>query len=266
MNSRLKLGVFACEVILKASTALAGIINVSDVVGTETLVASGNGLLDLRMMTFSGSEVDNASGSFNGDNANPTLTQGGGADTGFFIESYVTSALELKDFYRLTFPDGMGGSLVNEIVIFIDLNETGNGEPINNLDKVELVLNPVSIAGAPNPFLDVSGAEQAAIDQSYTGGSVIANLASTPVVIPVNAQGAGHADYAVFTGVDPFTLSDGDSLLFNISMSVLNNGAEEIFLSGEFTRATVVPEPTACWMLLGASVPFAARRRRTLRR
>src|SRR4051812_33836504 len=47
----------------------------------QHVTGSGNGTLDLRLFTFSGSEIQNSSGSFNGDNGDNTLPQGGGADT-----------------------------------------------------------------------------------------------------------------------------------------------------------------------------------------
>ncbi len=248
------------------SFAFADVINLNEIVPTETTVSSGNGLLDLRLMTFSGSEIQNTSGAFNGDNGNNTLPQGGGADTSAFAESYVTSGLRLKKFYRLNFPTGTGGSTVNELVLFIDLNETGGGQMINNIDMIDIIQNPTSIAGNPNPGLDVSSAAQAAINQIYTGGTLLANLFASPVVVPINDQGAGHADYAVYTGINPFSLGDSDTILFNVSMSVLNNGAEEIFLSGEFSRpVTAVPEPSSLFLLafLGSSI-FAVHRTRTV--
>jgi hypothetical protein len=64
----------------------------------------------------------------------------------------------------------------------------------------------------------------------------------------VNEQGAGFADYAIYTGIDPFTLNDSDVLLFNISMSALSDGSEEIFLSGEYSPYDV-PEPVTLMTL-----------------
>ena len=60
---------------------------------------NGNGTLDLRMATFSGSEITNA----NFDNGNNTLPQGGGADVSFFDESYITTGAELQAYYTLNF-------------------------------------------------------------------------------------------------------------------------------------------------------------------
>jgi len=78
----------------------------------------------------------------------------------------------------------------------------------------------------------------------YSGGLTIANLNPQPADnLPVNSQGAGFADYAIFTGIDPYSLNDSDVVLFNLSMSHLNNGAEEIFLSGTYAPTDVVPEP-----------------------
>jgi hypothetical protein len=218
-------------------------IQTADIVAIPPhLTGSGNGTLDLRMFTFSGSEIKNTAGSFNGDNGNNTLPQGGGTDTSLFDESYVTTAGELKAYYILNFPSGS----IHEIVLFLDLNETGGGEPVNTLAKLDIILNPT---GIPDPSGDVTSAQQAGINQVYTGGTMIANLNPQPAAnLPVNNQGAGFADYAIFTGIDPFGLNDSDVLLFNISMSLLNNGAEEIFLSGNYAPSDV-PEPATMALL-----------------
>lgn len=214
----------------------------------ETASGSGNGTLDMRLFTFSGAEIPNSAGTFNGDNGNNTLPNAGGSDTYSFAESYVTTGAELKAYYNLNFPAGS----IDEIVLFLDLNETGtDGKATNTLAKLDVVRNPTTIQGSPNPFDDVSSAEQAAINQIYSGGTTIAWLDPQPAAnLPIMSQGAGFADYAVFTGINPFTLNDGDVLLFNISMNTLNDGAEEWFLSGKFSAQDIeevlappVPEP-----------------------
>lgn len=241
----LALIVAACSearVALVTQTANAGVISTADIVAIpQGLAGSGNGTLDLRMFTYSGSEVDNVAGAFNGDNGNNTLPHSGGADTSSFVESYATTAGELKACYNLSFPPGS----IHEIVLFLDLNETGGGVATNTLDKLDVVLNPTSIQGNPDPSLDVLSTEQAAINQVYSGGTTIANLNPEPAAnLPVINQGAGSADYAIFTGIDPLDLDDGDVLLFNVSMSHLSDGSEEIFLSGMYSPSDVsVPEP-----------------------
>ena len=80
-------------------------------------------------------------------------------------------------------------------------------------------------------------------------GSLIAELNPEPAEnLPLTAQGAGFADYAIFTGIDPFALDRSDVLLFNFSMDLLSSGSEEIFLSGEF-NGDDVPEPSTGLLL-----------------
>ncbi len=236
-------------------------IETSDIMPTpQQVTGSGNGTLDLRMFTFSGSEIGNTTGSFNGDNGNNDLPKGGGADILSFAESYVTTGRELKAFYDLNFANG----LVDEIVIMLDLNEAGGGTLNNTLVKLDIILNPATIQGNPDASGDVSSDEQADINQVYTGGTTVAYLDPEPADnLPLNNQGAGFADYAIFTGVDPFGLNDNDVVLFNVSISTLNNGAEEIFLSGIYEGRSL-PEPAALAMLvIGGFALIHRRRKRT---
>lgn len=253
----------AATVVVGTSTQAADITSTDIVAIPANAVGSGNGTLDLRLMTYSGSEIPNAAGSFNGDNGNNTLPQGGGADVNLFDESYVTTGAKLKAYYDLNFPPS--GS-IQELVIFLDLNETGGGEPTNTLGKLDIVLNPTTIQGSPDPIGgDVSSATQAAIDQVYSGGLTIANLNPQPADnLPVNNQGAGFADYAIFTHINPYSLNDSDVVLFNISMSQLNDGAEEIFLSGTYAGTDIVPEPSSVALAMAgiAMLGLFARRRR----
>ena len=113
----------------------------------------------------------------------------------------------------------------------------------------------------PNPQADVSSAEQAAVNQVYTSGTKIANLNPQPAAnLPVNNQGAGFADYAIFTGINPFSLNDSDVLLFNISMNTLNNGTEEIFLSGTY-EPYYLPEPTTIGLMSFGALGLLRKRR-----
>lgn len=231
-------------------------------------VGSGNGTLDLQMFTFSGSNIENDKSIqgtlvFDGDDGNNTLPNvNSDGDTFFFEESYITTAGDLKAYYDLNFsPPGS----ITEIVLFLDLNETGEEGKLNTmLTRVDVILNPepASIL-APATLGDFSSSEQALINQVPEGGTLLATLQS-PVNLAVNAMGAGFADYAIFTGIKPFDLNDTDVLLFNVSMSKLSNGAEDIFLSGTYSASDIrdpvpdvptVPEPAtlAIWSLLGVA-------------
>jgi hypothetical protein len=115
---------------------------------------------------------------------------------------------------------------------------------------------------------DVSSANQAAINQVYSGGVLLSSLNPQPANnLPVNSQGAGFADYAIFTGINPFSLNDSDVLLFNISMSQLNNGAEEIYLSGTYSAADIlmIPEPGCLSLLVAGGLALAICKRRSRR-
>ena len=266
---------------LLAPAAQAGTIESSDILAIPSgVTGSGNGTLDLRLVTFSGSDVDNSAAvsgqcaaTFPGeldrcdyDNANTEASQGGGTPS--FAESYVTTAGDLQDFYELNFGATTTGEI--ELVLFLDLNETGvTGEATNTLDLLDIILNPATIQGDPDPSGDVTSDEQAFIDQVFTGGTTIAELDPEPADnLPVNSQGAGFADYAISTGIDPFALAASDVLLFNFSMDLLNNGAEEIFLSGTYSGTDVglilSPEPSTALLLASGLVAMALGRRRRL--
>ena len=236
------------------------------------VTGSGNGGLDLIMFVDAGgggvadNEYYSSPGhvlEFNGDDANNDLPSGQQGDSMMYADSYVTTAGEITAFYDLTF--GIG--IIDEIVIFLDLNETGPGSPNNLLSLMDVILNPTSIQGSPDPSGDVSSVEQNAINQIYTDGTLLANL-DQAYNLPIMAQGAGFADYALFTGVNPYLLNPDDVLLFNQTIEFLSNGGETKFLSGTYSGGDIrppvgVPEP-ATLALFGiglAGLGFARKRK-----
>ena len=219
---------------------------------------SGNGLLDVILFGFAGGGGvnTNAAGSFNGDNANTDLPNGSGTTSA--NESYITSMGEIRDFYEVTFPNGSGGSLVNEIVLFVDINETGGPPNFITLNELDLITNYTSptSGGRDNPAAnDISSSTQNSTGTGYSGGTTIATLDPTvgtgkPFnLIQVNT-GAGFADRFILTGINPFSsdYTDSTRLLFHTSISNLDNGGEKFFLSGKFRKEDLIdpqPQPTA---------------------
>ncbi len=239
-----------------AAPAGAALITNSDIFGLDgTAVGSGNGTLDFILFTESSGGSTNASGPFNGDNANTAMPTGGGNTTASV--TFMTSIGELRDFYRLNFPDGMGGSTVNQMVIFVDVNETGGLQDINmNVLTIVSGYNQIYADGRDNPHLvDLSSATQNSTNLNFSGGTVLAALDSSPKNLPQQNVGAGQADYAIFTHVNPFSLSFADStrILIHWESSLHNNGGETIFLSGSLGPNDGLPEPaTLALLMLGA--------------
>jgi len=245
--------------------AHAGLITDNHIVPIpHHIVGSGNGTLDFILLTESAGGSQNNAGGFNGDNANTHMPTGSMNVTA--NESFVTSIGELRAFYILNFPNGSGGSTVNQLVVMVDVNETGQPQQIN-LDEFTILRNfdPFSGSDPRNaPFTnDITSAQQNATNDSFTGGTVLAQLDATPKVLAQNNTGAGFADHAIFTGINPFdpAFSDSDRIMLHWESSVHDNGGETVFISGTYGPQDFVPEPASLAML-GLAGIFAARRAR----
>jgi hypothetical protein len=234
-------------------------------------LGSGNGTLDLILLTESSGGAANSGGTFNGDNANIGMPTGNGNTTA--LESYITSIGDLRDFYILNFPDGNGGSTISQMVIFVDVNETGGSQDIS-LDTLNIVQDFSAGFGddRDNPFsTDISSALQNGTNAGYSGGTLLAGLDASHILDYQN-NGAGHADVAIFTGINPFSnaFSDSTRILFHWASSGHDNGGESIYLSGEFAHYDLpdgpsTPEPSSVVLaalgLLGLVVWGRSRKR-----
>jgi hypothetical protein len=239
----------------------------------QNAVGSGNGTLDLILFTESGGGTQNSSGSFNGDNANthlPTGNQNATAD-----ESYMTSIGELRDYYRLNFPDGSGGSTANQIVVLVDINQQGSGSSLEiHLNTFDIYRDYTANFGdaRDNPAgNDITSSQQNSTNNSFSGGTLLASLDGTKEMQYLH-NGAGHADKAIFTGINPFDpgFNDSTRIVFHWASSNHNDGGETAFLSGTLAAHDLpdgpqVPEPSTFMLaaagLTGCFLPSMRRRR-----
>ncbi len=229
---------------LAASAANGGLITSQDIVPlTNNLLGSGNGTLDLILLTESAGGAHNSAGAFNGDNANTDMPTG--ANGAIANGSYITSIGEIRAFYELNFPN----IPISEIVLFVDVNQITNGLTLS-LDDLVIVTDYDQTFGdsRDNPALnDITSAKQNATKAGFSGGVVRAELDS-PKPLPLVEQGAGWGDYAILTGVDPYdaAFADDTRIIFHWESSGHDDGGETIFLSGRYQ----LPEPGSLGLLL----------------
>ncbi len=255
------LGLALC-LLLSAPAARADVIVDGDIFRlTGNEIGSGNGTLDWLLFTESSGGSGNAAGGFNGDDACTDMPTGSGKTTA--VESYITSVGELRDFFRLNFPDGQGGSTVSDIVLCVDLNQTGPLDVV--LNKLDVVIDYDAGFGddRDNPAgTDITSQLQNRTDDGFSGGTVVANLDSAKT-LPLNEQGAGWADYAILTGIDPFdsAFTDETRILVHWDSSGHDDGGESIFISGTYSSEDI-PEPGALVLLAIGGLVAATKRRR----
>jgi hypothetical protein len=256
---------FCAALFLNVMCARAGVITNAHIFAVpSSTIGSGNGTLDFILLTESSGGSTNSQGSFNADNANTDMPTGSGKTTA--DESFITSFGELRDFYELNFPNGSGGSTVNQIVVMVDVNETGGPQSIN-LNTFDIWLNasvtPVGETRNNPAGNDITSNDQNKTNATFTGGTLLASLDSTKVLAQA-AVGAGHPDRAIFTGINPFSLaySDTDRFLIHWSSSDHDNGGETIFLSGDVAPQDIpgAPEPGALLLVSISAFGLLARR------
>jgi hypothetical protein len=280
--------VSATALAVAVSPAGAALITDTDIVPVAVRheIHAGNGHMDWILFNFgNGYGVNNNEIKergvvvFNADDANTLMPVGTGNSTGngpgngkdtWVSQSYITSIGDLRNFYKLAFPDGEGGSEIDAIVLFVDLCETGQGQGNNPNDFITLTtLNVIVDYDAfpgddarNDPFAnDLDTATQNSTGSGFTGGTTAASLdpSMAPKDLSVVAPGSGWADYMINTGINPFDprFTDDTRILFFWESINHEGGGTDIFISGVHA-----PEPGAMVLLTMGGAGILLRRRR----
>lgn len=250
--------VTALVVVAASGLVRADTITAEDIMATTgNEVQAGNGLLDFILFDGSTAGNHNEINGFNGDDANTDMPGGGVTSA---TESFITSIGELRGFYDLTFSPGT----VNDIILSVDLDEQGSS-PFINLNALTVVVDFDDFLPLPDdrndPYNhDLTFAQQNATGAGFSGGTIAAQLWSSPVYLAVNQQGAGWADYGISLGINPYdpAFTDETRILFHWSSTDHTNGRETIFLSGQY----IIPEPASLWLLALCGLVIGRRKRR----
>ena len=203
---------------------------------------SGTGLGNYNVILFAPSSggSGNAGGSVNVDDSNTRLPTGNVSSSDALF--WLTSIGDLRAFYDLQFG---GAANVNNIVLFLDVNEEGTGSNPIHLDTLTIYKNA---ATSPNGLFpagnDLTSGDQESIT-GQSGGSVLKQLAGSQSLEQL-ATGGGSDDWAIFTFINPYDVSFAatDTLLFNFKISGLDNGPETLSISGKLTSCDF--DPTGC--------------------
>jgi len=231
--------------------------------------SSGSGLGNYNVILYEqgGGGKFNASGSVNVDDSNDSSPTGAKTTSGSLF--WYTSAGDLQAFYNQQF----GTNTVNNIVLFLDINETGGIGSTIDITTLNIIQDPATVTDDPgNPATsDITTSGQNLIT-GFTGGTTLASLTTTPITLTQMNTGGGTDDWVIFTGIDPFSLDPSTRLLFQLVLGDIDNGGEVMSLSGTFqgcepdcggtpttaTQATDVPEPSTL-LLLGSGLVVLAR-------
>jgi hypothetical protein len=198
---------------------------------------NGSGLGNYNVILFAGANggSGNTAGGVNVDNSNTQLPTGGTDTSGSLF--WMTSVADLRAFYDLQF----GQNTINNIVLFLDLNESGNGQNSSiTVNTLDIYLNSTTNNGLNPVGNDLLSAQQEAIT-GRTGGTLLTSLTSTQALGQIET-GNGIDDWSIFTFINPYLLPADGTLLFNLQLSQLNSGNEVLSISGVFSACDITPQ------------------------
>ena len=217
----------------------------------DGIALNGTGLGNYNVILFAGAAggSGNDGGSVNVDNSNTSLPSGGTSTSGSLY--WMTSIADLQAYYNQQF----GAGNVNNIVLFLDINETGAAGETVTINALNIYKNATTTPTNLNPTgtNDLTSAQQNSIT-GYTGGTLLTQLANlSPQTLGQKTTGQGVDDWSIFTFIDPFDPAwlPSDTLLFNVMLSGLSAGAELVSISGELTACDISPQ--GCGTTSGSS-------------
>jgi hypothetical protein len=199
----------------------------------------GSGLGNYNVILFenapAGSENASQDLTVNVDDSN-TLLPTGGNDVSSLSLFWMTSVADLRAFYEQQF-----SSPINNIVLFLDLNESGNAANSSiTIDTLTIYQNATTNNGLIPIGNDLPSDQQQLIT-SQSGGTILRQLTSSQLLGQIST-GQGIDDWSIFTYIDPYALPSNATLLFNLQLSQLNSGSEVLSISGTFSACDITPE------------------------
>jgi hypothetical protein len=199
----------------------------------------GSGLGNYNVILFenapAGSENASQDLTVNVDDSN-TLLPTGGNDVSSLSLFWMTSVADLRAFYEQQF-----SSPINNIVLFLDLNESGNAANSSiTIDTLTIYQNATTNNGLIPIGNDLPSDQQQLIT-SQSGGTILRQLTSSQLLGQIST-GQGIDDWSIFTFIDPYALPSNATLLFNLQLSQLNSGSEVLSISGTFSACDITPE------------------------
>jgi len=196
---------------------------------------SGSGLGNYNIILYENAQggSDNSGGTVNVDNSNTLLPTGNTSGSGTLY--WMVSVADLQAFYLQQF----SSTPINNIVLFLDMNEGGNGSNPITLSNLTIYKNATT-----TPSLDPTGDLTSAQQQSITSfnGTILKQLSDIGPSLDQQQTGQGVDDWAIFTFIDPFALLPTDTLLFKFEINDTSAGGEVLAISGAFSACDIDPQ------------------------
>jgi len=197
---------------------------------------NGSGLGNYNVILYENASggSGNSGGTVNVDNSNTLLPTGSTSSSGTLY--WMTTVADLQAFYLQQFPN----TPINNIVLFLDINETGNGSNPITVSNLTIYKNATTTPSL-DPTGDLTSAQQQSIT-SFSNASILKQLSNIGPSLDQQQTGQGADDWAIFTFINPFALLPTDTLLFQLALNDLSAGGEVLAISGTFSACDIDPQ------------------------